>query len=125
MRQFICVWIIACTCGCGAVSSSDPPAFQLVPGPEGPQGPQGPRGQQGPPGPQGPAGNPVTTFALCGEANPGFGSLEANCATRCGGQENLIASVRGPCQVTSDTGSCGVSEDGFCCVCRPGALNDE
>ncbi len=106
-------------------------------GPVGNTGPRGPGGDTGPQGPQGlSAGN---TYVVCvGTHNVptvpttcGAPPRQCNCA---GG---IVASVRGPCEVNSNTGSCflnvsrlggaglgscstsGQFKTGSCCVCRP------
>jgi len=79
------------------------------PGPQGPQGLQGPAGPIGPKGntgPQGPAGPAVRTSAVCS-------------ATGCSCTNGYVSSVKAPCIVTSDTGSCSLATVGTCCVCKP------
>jgi len=82
-----------------------------VPGPEGPEGPVGPEGPQGP---EGPPGTPLQTVALCSAS-------ENSCRDICTGID-IVAAIPGPCQVTSDTGTCQVAgqpDEGVCCVCSP------
>jgi len=82
----------------------------------GEQGAVGPQGPQGATGPQGLTGPPVSTSAVCvnGEVNAGI------CSTyykHCSCSSRQISKVTGPCEVTSDTGSCSISYCGTCCVC--------
>jgi hypothetical protein len=82
----------------------------------GEQGAVGSQGPQGATGPQGLTGPPVTTSAVCvnGEVNAGI------CSTyykHCSCSSRQISKVTGPCEVTSDTGSCSISYCGTCCVC--------
>jgi len=84
---------------------------QPIPGPIGPQGPEGPAG---PASQQGPPGTPIQTFAACSAS-------AQSCIEICAGQF-VIAEIPGPCQATSDTGTCqtaGQPGAGVCCVCSP------
>lgn len=71
-------------------------------GTSGRNGQNGATGAQGPPGPPGPPGR--KTVAVC--------SPNA-CQIVCG---VTVAGASGPCEITSDTGSCSTAS-GFCCVC--------
>jgi hypothetical protein len=78
------------------------------------QGPQGPIGPVGPRGPQGPPGPPSHTMAVCLTGSPS--------APQCAhGYE--VGPQKGPCTVTSDTGSCSGLQDTTgpygCAVCKP------
>ncbi len=78
-------------------------------GSQGPQGAQGPTGSTGPQGLKGDKGDPgpaVSTSAVCSQVG-------CACSVR------TISLVEGPCNVTSDTGSCSASSGGECCVCSP------
>jgi len=121
--------------------SFDPTGLQ---GPEGKQGPPGPQGIQGPPGrsgengktgpfgPQGPKGDkgdpgpPVSTSAICIQAE----SFLPSCSSVCNkviSDSGRISGAGGICKATSDTGTCtanstagqiGItSRDAVCCVC--------
>jgi hypothetical protein len=112
--------------GVVALTSDVQPGPPGPAGPQGPQGAQGPQGVQGAPGPQGPAGPAVRTFAACTQAtfiNNGT-SCQSGGFCSC---PRVLASVAGPCTVTSESGSCSgnfvtagsVACRGTCCVCAP------
>ena len=93
-------------------------------------------------GPQGPAGSSSRTFAVCASAHSYYttvsGIIRATCSTgacACNTTINngtLIRSIQGPCQISSDTGSCSATNatytnqgvnpssgwcGGVCCLC--------
>lgn len=114
--------------------------LQGVQGPQGVQGAQGltgATGQQGligATGPQGPAGPAVSTSAVCSSADwwqtssiIGVTYYCSSSSCSCNGGV-LVSSVKGPCTVTSNTGTCSASNYtnsngqtcyGQCCVCKP------
>lgn len=79
---------------------------------EGHEGPAGPPGPQGPEGPQGPPGPVITSVAVCED------HFLSGCS--CVDGWVLVAYAPGPCQITSDTGTCeAIGSNGSCCVCAP------
>ena len=138
----------------GPIGPEGPQGIQGIQGPQGAQGPRGPQGPQGSEGPQGPAGTAGAamsgpqgplgsqgppgpqgasqgkTFAVCtdtGRRVPSVGSTRCLDTRPCN-CNNLLSIVRGPCEASSDTGSCqgdfcadssGGFAKGSCCVCRP------
>lgn len=91
-------------------------------GPKGDQGPPGQPGQQGPPGIQGVKGDkgdpggPGPTVNLSGFCLGYVG----NCASICGGPDQVVDQHTSPCSFTSASSSCAVAGvGGKCCVCRP------
>lgn len=109
---------------------STEPGIQGPPGPMGLQGLQGPiglqgrTGDQGPQGNVGPAGPPVSTSAVCVDAQGGAYPGASNC--HCQGR-TVLNQIGMRCTVTSDTGQCtgnGITTNGSnytaaCCVCAP------
>ena len=71
-------------------------------GPQGPQGPKGDKGDKGDPGPV------VTSSAVCAEGS------EPHCDHYI---VKVHVSIGKSCSVTSDTGSCLITNGGWCCVC--------
>lgn len=86
-------------------------------GPAGPIGPTGPTGATGQTGATGPAGPPIQTSSVC--------VTGGDCS--CTNVVSKVSSTNGPCNVTSDTGSCYANTystghsilPASCCVCRP------
>lgn len=130
----------------GPVGPQGPTGPQGIPGDKGPVGSKGPvgdTGSQGPGGDQGPQGpegfSAGNTYVVC----VGTHNLDTTPTTcdapprQCDCDGGIVAQVSGPCEVTSDTGSCllnvqrtgsgaglgscGLSgfKTGSCCVCRP------
>ena len=71
------------------------------------RGPPGPQGDQGPDGIQGPQGPAVLTFAVCSN----FGGAY------CQNGATAVGNASGPCDITSETGSC--HGEYSCTVCKP------
>ena len=77
------------------------------------EGPQGPPGATGPAGNAGPPGPSATSSVICALGQSPFGGCQ-NC-----GSDTVLARVREPCFVSSESGSCSRSSSQVaeCCVC--------